>query len=71
MGKQKIDKRIIRLAQQIAEIENNIQMDKNVQENEQKIQNIVSSLSLEEMIAIDNYIFKKRYLNKEKNKKNI
>ena len=54
--KNKIDKRIKILAQKIANLESQIQLGKDVQENQKKIENIVLSLSFEDMILIDDYI---------------
>lgn len=56
MGKQKHDKRIVRLANQIAKLEEEIILGRNVQINSDKIQSICASLSLEDMLEIDEYI---------------
>ena len=61
MGKQKRDKRIIRLARKISNLENEIRLGKNVKENEAEIQRITSSLSLQDMLEIDEYITIKHY----------
>lgn len=51
-------KKIKKIAKQILELENEMQLGKSVQENMQKIEEIVSSLSLGEMILLDEYIQK-------------
>ena len=60
--KDKQKQRIKILAQKIADLESEIRLGENVQENQKKIENIVSSLSFEDMIRIDDYIFKKKFL---------
>ena len=60
--KDKRNKHIKILAQKIVDLESEIRLGKDVQENQKKIENIVSSLSFEDMIRIDDYIFKKKFL---------
>jgi TATA-box binding protein (TBP) (component of TFIID and TFIIIB) len=60
--KNKQDKRIKNIANKIANLEKEILLGKSVQENQQKIENIVSTLSLEDMLEIDEYILKKKLL---------
>ena len=60
--KDKRNKRIKILGQKIAKAESDIRLGKNVKENQQKIENIMSGLSIEDMIAIDDYIYFKKYL---------
>ena len=60
--KNKQDKHIKILAQKIVDLEKLILLGENVQENQEKIENIVSSLSVEDMLLIDDYIFKKNML---------
>lgn len=43
-------------AHKIAELEKEMQLGKNVKKNEHKIENIMCSLSLEELLLIDDYI---------------
>ena len=52
----KIDKKIKRIAEQILELERDLQKGKNVEENQAKLEKIANSLSIEEMIIIDDYI---------------
>lgn len=52
----KIDKKIKRIAEQILELERDLQRGKNVEENQAKLEKIANSLSIEEMIIIDDYI---------------
>jgi TATA-box binding protein (TBP) (component of TFIID and TFIIIB) len=60
--KNKQDKRIKNIANKIANLEKEMLLGKSVQENQQKIENIVSTLSLEDMLEIDEYILKKKLL---------
>lgn len=62
--KDKRNKNIKILALKLTKLEKEIQLGKNVQENEQKIQNIMLNLSIEDMLLIDNYINKKKFLTK-------
>lgn len=58
------NKRIKRIAQKIVNLEEGLQLGKNVKENQQKIEDIMSSLSVEDMLQIDEYITKKKLLTK-------
>lgn len=58
------NKRIKRIAQKIVNLEKELQLGKNVKENQQKIEDIMSSLSVEDMLQIDEYITKKKLLTK-------
>jgi TATA-box binding protein (TBP) (component of TFIID and TFIIIB) len=60
--KNKQDKRIKNIANKIANLEKEMLLGKNIQENQQKIENIVSTLSFEDMLEIDEYILKKKLL---------
>ena len=60
--KDKRNKRI--LANKIAQIEEQIALGNNVQENQNKIQNITDSLTLEEILQVDEYITRKKLLTK-------
>lgn len=62
--KDKKNKRIKILSQKIVNLENKIQLGNNVKENEDKINNIMSTLSLEDLLEIDEYITKKKMLTK-------
>lgn len=50
------EKKIKKIAQQILELEQNIRQGKNVQSAKQKIENIMSTLSFEEALELDEYI---------------
>ena len=52
-------KKIKKIAEQIIELEKNIELGKDVQSSQQKIENIILSLSLKEVLELDDYIFKK------------
>lgn len=57
-------KRIKRLAEKIVQLEKQAREGKNEQEVMSKIQNITDSLSIEDMLEIDEYIFTKKLLTK-------
>lgn len=57
-------KTLKKIATEIATLEREIQLNINVDCNEQKIIEIMSSLTLDEMIEIDDYIFQNKLLNK-------
>ncbi len=52
------------LARKIVKAEKELQLGKNVKENQHKIEDIMSSLSLEEAIRLDAYISEKKLLTK-------
>lgn len=52
------------LAKKIVKAEKELQLGKNVKENQHKIEDIMSSLSLEEAIRLDAYISEKKMLTK-------
>lgn len=58
--KQKYKEFIKRKAKKIIELENQIQLGKDVQNAENEIQNIMCSLSIEDMLEIDDYIITKK-----------
>lgn len=62
--KDKRNKRIKILANKIVQIEEQIALGNNVQENQNKIQSITDSLTLEEILQIDEYITRKKLLTK-------
>jgi len=52
------------VAQKIVKAEKEILLGENVQENQQKIENIMSSLSFEDVLLLDDYIQRKKLLTK-------
>ncbi len=60
----KDEKKIKELAEQILIWEKECQLGNNVQENVNKIEQLIQTLSLEEMLAIDTYITSKNFLTK-------
>ena len=62
--KDKRNKRLKILAQKIVKAEREILEGKSVQENKDKIQNIMGSLSLTEALELDEYIHRKKLLTK-------
>ena len=62
--KDKRNKSIKILANKIAQIEEQIALGNNVQENQNKIQSITDSLTLEEILQVDEYITRKKLLTK-------
>ena len=57
-------KNIKKLAQQIARLEKECQSENNISENMNKIEQLIQGLSLEDMLAIDEYILEKKLLTK-------
>jgi hypothetical protein len=57
-----MEKRLIKIANQIVELEKECQLGKNVKENMAKIENIMCTLSILDMLEIDEYITKKKLL---------
>lgn len=62
--KNKSDKSIKVLAEKIVKLEKEIRLGKNVQENQQEIENIMASLPLESIVLIDDFIFTNKLLTK-------
>lgn len=60
----KDEKKIIKLAEQIYELEKECQLKKDIQKNMYKIEQLTQNLSLEEMLIIDTYITEKNFLTK-------
>lgn len=58
------NKKLERVANKIIKLERKISLGKNVQETEFEIQKIMDSLTIEDMMFIDDYIMKKQ---KQKN----
>ena len=54
--KDKQNKHLKIAAQKIVKAEKELLLGKNVQENQQKIENIMSSLSFEDVLLLDDYI---------------
>ena len=52
------------VAQKIVEAEKELLLGKNIQENQQKIESIMSSLSFEDVLLLDDYIQRKKLLTK-------
>ena len=53
-----------KISEEIVELEKNIELGKDVQSSQQKIENIILSLSFEDVLKLDDYIFKKNLLTK-------
>lgn len=62
--KNKMNKHLKNLAQQIVEAEKELQLGNNVKENEDKIESIMCSLPIEDIIKLDMYISEKKLLTK-------
>lgn len=62
--KDKQNKHLKIAAQKIMKAEKELLLGKNIKENQQKIEDIMSSLSVEDMLQIDEYITKKKLLTK-------
>ena len=52
------------VAQKIVKAEKELLLGENVQENQQKIEKIMSSLSFEDVLLLDDYIQRKKLLTK-------
>ena len=61
-----LKKRLAPKAKRIVELENNIRSGINVKESEEEIEQIVNSLSMVEMFAIEDYIYSKNLLDNNK-----
>ena len=60
----KDEKKLKELAEQISKLEKECQLGNNLQENMNKIEQLIQSLSLEEMLKIDTYIMNEKFLTK-------
>lgn len=60
----KDEKKLKELAKQIYNLEQECQLGKNIQKNTNKIEQLIQSLSIEEMFIIDEYIINKNFLTK-------
>ena len=60
----KDEKKLKELVEQIIKYEKECQLGNNVQENVSKIEQLIQSLSVEEMLAIDAYITNENFLTK-------
>ena len=60
--KEKKNKHLRNIAKKIAKLEKEIHLGRNVQENRDKIENIMCSLDFGDIIFIDNYISKKKLI---------
>lgn len=58
----KINKKLKKIATQIIELEKLCQKGDNVPDNMNKMAQLISELSLEEMLAVDDYITKEKLL---------
>lgn len=62
--RRKREKELKKIAQQIINLEYRLSLDKNDKSAQNKIQEIMSALSMEEMLMIDDYIIGSRKLTK-------
>jgi hypothetical protein len=60
--KENKNKHLRNIAKKIAKLEKEIRLGNNVQENRDKIENIMCSLNFGDIIFIDNYISKKKLI---------
>ena len=60
--KENKNKHLRNIAKKIAKLEKEIRLGNNVQENRDKIENIMCSLEFGDIIFIDNYISKKKLI---------
>ena len=64
--KENKNKHLRNIAKKISKLENEILLGKNVQENRDTIENIMCSLDFGDIIFIDDYISKKKLIDKKK-----
>lgn len=57
-------KKLIKIAQDIAELENKMAQGKDIKSCKSKIQRIADTLSLEDMMYIDEYIMERKLIGK-------
>ena len=62
----KDEKKLKELAEQISKLEKECQLGNNLQENMNKIEQLIQSLSLKEMLEIDTYIMNGKIFDKVK-----
>lgn len=62
--KEKRKKHIKILADKIVRMEKELLLGNNIQENQAKIESIMGSLALDEMLELDEYIMRKKLLTK-------
>ena len=62
--RRKLKKRLAPIAKRVAELEKNIKNNYKKEESEQEISSIMSSLSMIEMAALEDYITEKHLLEK-------
>jgi hypothetical protein len=62
--RRKLKKRLAPIAKRVVELEKNIKNNYKKEESEQEISSIMSSLSMIEMAALEDYITEKRLLEK-------
>lgn len=58
----KDEKKLKELAKQIFQLEKECQLGNNIQENMNKIEQLIQTLSIEEMLIIDTYITNENFL---------
>ena len=63
--KENKNKHLRNIAKKIAKLENEILLGRNVQENRDKIENIMCFLDFGDIIFIDDYISKKKLIDKK------
>lgn len=64
MKEEKKKKNIKTIAEQIMELEKQCQSGTNISENLTKMEQLIEGLSLQDMLAIDDYIVSKKFLTK-------
>lgn len=62
----KRDKKLIKIAQDIITLEQDMALGKNIESCKSKIQQIANSLSITEMLMIDSYIMEQQMLKEKK-----
>ena len=60
----KDEKNLKQLAEQISKLEKECQFGRNIQKNMNEIEQLIQTLSIEEMLIVDTYIMEKNFLTK-------
>ena len=60
----KDEKKLKKVAEQLYKLERECQLKNNIQENMNKMEQLIQTLSIEELLIIDDYIINEKFLTK-------
>ena len=60
----KDEKKLKKVAEQLFKLEQECQLKNNIQENMNKMEQLIQTLSIEELLIIDDYIINEKFLTK-------